>query len=204
MDVETAKDLVPNGTLATCGYPPVEREAPFLKHVGPSEVANDTMFGKFTMHGKTGKEVAWLGIVRGIRPASGPEGEVTLLVQHHFFDGLTDCHIMMVGKSGDGDFLAKLKVDPNAIPALSLVRIYGKVTREENKVPLVAVEYVRVWPWMAFTFTDLSGDDHSNPKWLTAAPAKLSDKWYGPYPKEGYYRAVLGDPVNFGLNLKFD
>ena len=43
-------------------------------------------------------------------------GDVTLLVQHHFFDGMTDCHIMLVAKSGDGDFVAKLKVIRRRFP----------------------------------------------------------------------------------------
>jgi hypothetical protein len=115
---------------------------------------------------------------------------------------MTDCHIMLVAKSGDGDFLARLKVDPAQIPALALVRVYGKVTSEKDKVPEVAVEYIRVWPWLTFTFTDLAGEDHSNPRWLHYSSVKFGDHIYKPYPNESYYRKVLGDPADFGLNLK--
>jgi hypothetical protein len=31
---------------------------------------------------------------------------------------------------------------------------------------------------------------------------KYSDDIYKPYPTEDYYRSVLGDPADFGLNLK--
>ncbi len=145
--------------------------------------------------------MAWFGIVRGITPPAEKGGEVTLLVQHHFFDGMTDCHIMLVAKSGDGDFVAKLKIDPAQIPALSLVRIYGTVTGETARVPQVAVEYIRVWPWMTFTFTDLAGEDHSNPRWQKYSKVRPADRIYVPYPDENYYLTVLGDPADFGLNL---
>jgi hypothetical protein len=203
IDVQAVKELVPNGTLATCNYAPVAAEAPFFAKLAAKERANDSLFGgKYTMHGKTGAYVSWFGIVRGITPPAQTGGDVTLLAQHHFFDGETDCHIMLVAKSGDGDFVATLKMDPAAIPPLALVRVYGKVISEKNKVPEVAVQYIRVWPWMTFTFTDLAGDDHSNPRWQKYASVKYSDKLYVPYPKENYYRAVLGDPADFGLNLK--
>lgn len=48
---------------------------------------------------------------------------------------------MLVAKSGDGDFQALLKVDPAIIPALALVRVYGRVTAEKDKAPKIAVEY---------------------------------------------------------------
>ena len=109
---------------------------------------------------------------------------------------------MLVGKGGDGDFRATLNVDPAKIPALALVRAYGKVVEDKDNVPTVTVDYIRVWPWMTFTFTDLSGADHSNPRWQQYSGVKPSDRVYVPYPKEKYYRLVLGDPSEFGLNLK--
>jgi hypothetical protein len=76
------------------------------------------------------------------------------------------------------------------------------VTAEKDNVPEVAVEYIRVWPWLTFTFTDLAGEDHSNPRWQKYSRIKPSDRIYKPYPNEYYYRAILGDPADFGLNLK--
>jgi hypothetical protein len=204
IDVQPVKELKPTGTLATCTYSPTAAEAPYYSRLSDKEKTNDTVFGTYTMHGKSGKYVAWFGIVRGITPPAQKGGEVTLLVQHHFFDGLTDCHIMLVAKSGDGDFLAKLKVDPAKIPALSLVRVYGRATGETAHVPEIAVEYIRVWPWMTFTFTDLAGGDHSNPRWQKYSSVKPSDRIYVPYPTENYYLNVLGDPADFGVNLRSD
>ncbi len=200
IDIDPVKELKPTGSPATCRYKPIAAEAPFFAKLDDKERTNDAAFGgNYAMHGKTGTYVSWYGIVRGIAPAGG---DVTLLLQHHFFDGMSDCHIMLVAKSGDGDFRARLKVDPAKIPALALVRVYGRVIAEKDKVPEVAVEYIRVWPWMTFTFTDLAGGDHSNPRWQRYSRVKYSDRWYRPYPNEDYYRAILGDPADFGLNLK--
>ncbi|MGA3371158.1 MAG: hypothetical protein ABSC48_05290 [Terracidiphilus sp.] len=203
IDIQPVKELKPTGSLGTCGYSPVTAEAPFFAKLSDKEQTNDAAFGgNYTMHGKTGTYISWFGIVRGITPVAQGDGDVTLLIQHHFFDGMTDCHIMLVAKSGDGDFLARIKVDPVKIPALALVRVYGKVTAEKDKVPEVAVEYIRVWPWLTFTFTDLAGADHSNPRWQKYSKVKYSDRIYKPYPNEGYYRAILGNSADFGLNLK--
>jgi len=205
IDVQPIKELKPTDTLATCAYRPIAAETPFYARLSEKERTNDTVFGgDYTIHGKTGAYIAWFGIVRGIAPSAEKGGEVTLLVQHHFFDGMTDCHIMLVAKSGDGDFTAKLDVDPAKIPALSLVRIYGRVTSEKVRVPEVAVDYIRVWPWMTFTFTDLAGTDRSNPRWEKYSRVKPTDRIYVPYPNENYYLNVLGDPADFGVNLKPD
>jgi hypothetical protein len=202
IDVQPVKKLKPSDTLATCEYRPLANEAPFFARLSDTEKTNDTAFGgNYTMHGKTGAFVAWFGIVRGITPPAEKGGDATLVVQHHFFDGMTDCHIMLVAKSGDGDFIAKLQVDPAQIPALALVRIYGRVTSEKARVPQVSVDYVRVWPWMTFTFTDLAGEDHSNPRWQKYSKVRPGDRIYVPYPDENYYLNVLGDPADFGLNL---
>ena len=205
MDVQPVKELKPTDTLATCSYRPLAAEAHFVAHLSEKERTNDTVFvGNYTIHGKTGTEVAWFGIVRGITLPAEKNGDARLLVQHHFFDGMTDCHIMLVAKSGDGDFTARLKGDPAKIPALALVRIYGKVTSENARVPEVDVEYIRAWPWLTFTFTDLAGEDHSNPRWQKYSKVKVSERLYVPYPNENYYLNVLGDPADFGINLKAD
>lgn len=105
IDIDPVKELKPTGTLSTCGYKPIAAEAPFFAKLNDQERTNDAAFGgNYTMHGKTGAYVSWYGIFRGITPATQPNGEITLLLQHHFFNGMTDCHIMLVAKSGDGDF----------------------------------------------------------------------------------------------------
>jgi hypothetical protein len=202
-DIQPIKELKPTGTLGTCDYQPTAAEAPFLKNTPEGERINDPLFhGKYSLRGKSGVSIAWFGVVRGVKTSADPGGETTLLVQHHFFDGMTDCHIMLVGIGGMGDFTARLKLDPAQIPGLSLVRIYGKVKSEKGGVPEVEVDYIRVWPWLTFTFTDLSGGDQSNPRWQQYSHLRPGGRVYAPYPNRNYYLNVLGDPAEFGLNLR--
>ena len=200
IDVQPVKELIRTGSLGTCSYKPSDREAPFLNKLDEQERATGSFLAPYSIHGKTGKYVSWFGVVRGITAPSQPGGAITLLVEQKFFDGMTDCHIMLVSHAGDGDFRATIEVDPSEIPPLSLVRIYGKVQAENDKVPQLSAEYVRVWPWLTFTFTDLGPEDKGNPRWAKFASGK--GRIYDPYPTEAYYRRLLGDPSEFGLNLK--
>jgi hypothetical protein len=85
-----------------------------------------------------------------------------------------------------------------------LVRVYGTVTNNDRGAPQAKVESARVWPWLTFTFADQAGADHSNPRWQRYTQVKLGDQIDTPYPNESYYRRVLGDPKEFGVNLKAD
>ena len=201
MEIQPVKELKPTGTLGTCSYKPTATEAPYFARLSDAEKTNGGMLQSYSIHGKTGTYVAWFGIVRGITPPAENGGEVTLLVEHKYFDGMTDCHIMLVQWTGDGDFTARLKVDPAAIPALSLVRVYGTVTGEKLSVPEVRVDYIRVWPWRTFNFMDLMGNDHTNPRWKKSSQVSGMDV-YNPYPRDDYYFTLLGDPADFGLNLR--
>src|SRR5277367_4434959 len=166
MDVQPAKQLKRTNTLGTCGYAPTEKEKPFLDKLADDERTTGSAFsGPYSLQGRTGKYVSWFGIVRGISQTEPNGNKLSLLLEQKIFDGLTDCHIMLVAHSGSGDFHATLEANPDSIPALSLVRVYGKVVSEENKVPRIVIEYVRIWPWLSFTFTDLGSDDHTNPRW---------------------------------------
>jgi hypothetical protein len=201
IEVQPVKELKPTGSLGTCSYKPTEAESAFFARLSNAEKTNGGMLQRYSIHGKTGTYVAWFGIVRGITAAAEPGGDVTLLIQHQYFDGETDCHIMLVQWTGDGDFIAKLKVDPAAIPALSLVRVYGTITGEKHGVPEVRVDYIRVWPWRTFNFMDLTGNDHTNPRWRKSSQVSGMNV-YNPYPKDDYYFTLLGDPADFGLNLR--
>ena len=201
IEVQPVKELKPTGSLGTCSYKPTEAESAFFARLSNAEKTNGGMLQRYSIHGKTGTYVAWFGIVRGITAAAEPGGDVTLLIQHQYFDGETDCHIMLVQWTGDGDFTAKLKVDPAAIPALSLVRVYGTITGEKHGVPEVRVDYIRVWPWRTFNFMDLTGNDHTNPRWRKSSQVSGMNV-YNPYPKDDYYFTLLGDPADFGLNLR--
>jgi hypothetical protein len=199
MDVQPVKPLVRGNSLGTCGYTPIEREKPYFAKLSAKERTTGSFLEPYTIHGKKGRYVGWFGIVRGI---SSSGGKLTLLIQHTYFDGLTDCHIMMVSQAGGGDFHATLEADPENVPSLALVKVYGKVVEEKDKLPTISVDYLRVWPWLTFTLTDLGASDESNPRWTKFCLPCKSGRIYNPYPTEEYYYSVLGDPNNFGLALK--
>lgn len=185
----------------TCQYEPTGREKIFFKNLSAGEAVNGSAADPYSIHGKSNKYIGWFGIVRGITSAANG-GDVKLLVEHKFFDGTTDCRIMVVASSGGGDFVADVRIDPTLLPPLALARIYGVVVGEKDNVPQVLAQYIRVWPWHTFTFTEFGPADKSNPRWGKYAHTGPGWKIYNSSPTEDYYRAMLGDPLEFGLNLK--
>ncbi len=114
---------------------------------------------------------------------------------------MTDCHIMLVSMSGSGDFSARVQAKDVPVPALALIRVYGKVT-QENATPLIEAEFIRVWPWMTFTFTDMGAEDKTNVRWKKECKLCEDGRVYRPYPDRQYYRKTLGDPDQYGVFLK--
>jgi hypothetical protein len=68
-----------------------------------------------------------------------------LLVEHKYFDGLCDPDLQIVSVYGAGDFTASIRAEADKIPMLSLVRVYGKVSKAKDGTPRVEADYVRVW-----------------------------------------------------------
>jgi len=202
---QTRVDIEPirsSDAAGTCEYTPNGPEKAYFNNVSRGETVNGPAGDPYSIHGKAGKYIAWFGIVRGITPPAQTGGDVQLLVEHRFFDGSSDCRIMVVSQTGGGDFSAGLRIDPAMIPPLALVRIYGVVVGEKNHVPQVLAQYMRVWPWHTFTFTQYGPADQTNPRWAKLSSAASGGLMYNSSPTEDYYRRVLGDPLAFGLNLK--
>ena len=197
VDIEPIRSSDASGT---CDYKPNGPEKSYFNNVSKGETVNGAAGDPYTIHGKAGKYIAWFGIVRGITPPAKAGDDVQLLVEHRFFDGSSDCRLMVVAQTGAGDFQAGLRIDPASIPPLALVRIYGVVVAEKDHVPQVLAQYMRVWPWHTFTFTQYGPADQSNRRW--AKFAQYGGQMYNPSPTEDYYRHVLGDPLDFGMNLK--
>lgn len=198
IETEKVKELKPTGSLATCGYSPTTAEKPYFSGLDKSEMVTGSFMEPYSIHNKRGRNVSWFGIVRGVTPEPDSPNRFTLLLEQKFFDGMTDCHIMLVSVAGGGDFRAAVETEGSqTIPALALVRLYGKIITEENGVPSVTAEYIRVWPWRTFTFTDLGPEDTGNPKWRKLCKLCGSGHVYNPYPAESYYLNVLGDPSDF-------
>jgi hypothetical protein len=201
IEMQPVKELKPKASLSTCGYTPSSAEKPFFEKLPAGERATGSFMEAYDIHNKGGSFVSWYGVVRGISRIQNSSGW-ELLVEHKYFDGMTDCHIMMVSMSGSGDFTARVEASDVPVPALALVRIYGKVLQQEGNPPLIQAEFVRVWPWMTFTFTDLGADDKTNRRWKKDCKLCQRGKVYRPYPNNEYYRDTLGDPAQYGAFLK--
>jgi hypothetical protein len=196
IETEKAKPIKRSNTLATCQYQPSAGEKDYFSKLTGKERTTGSFMEPYSIHGKQGANVSWYGIVR--QTSSDKLNHFDVLLEHKFFDGLTDCHIMLVSRGGGGDFHAMIETDGQAsIPALALVRVYGKVVKEENGVPTLVADYVRVWPWFAFTLTDLGPKDEGNPKWRELCRPCKAGRVYNPFPNEQYYLDVLGDPKDF-------
>ncbi|HEV1994998.1 MAG TPA: hypothetical protein VGR03_11760 [Candidatus Acidoferrum sp.] len=61
-----------------------------------------------------------------------------------------------------------------------MVRVYGKVMEDKDKIPEISVEYVQVWPWLTFTLTDLGVEDCTNPRWLKYCKRCKGGRIYDP------------------------
>jgi hypothetical protein len=177
------------GVLGTMSYKPSEKENPFFAKLAESEQRTGSMFDAYSITGKKGTYVGWFGIVRSIEENQSTK-ETKLLVEHKYFDGLTDTHIMALSFNGGGDFTAVLSGTGLGIKTLSLVKIYGVVQNETDSVPDLKPEYVRQWDWGKFTFLDEYGAQKGNTKWQKLN--KVKGRIYNPFPDEKYYQDRLG------------
>lgn len=201
IEVQPVKELKPTGSLGTCSYAPTPDEKPYYEKLSAKDQTTGSFMESYDIHQKDGQFVSWYGIVRGINRIPNSDSW-DLLLEHKYFDGMTDCHIMLVSKSGAGDFVARVQAKDVPVPSLALIRVYGKVTGQENDKPILEGEFVHVWPWMTFTFADLGAQDKTNPQWKKVCKLCEKGRVYRPYPNDKYYREVLGSPDQYGVFLK--
>ena len=193
IDLQPVLELDRGATLATCDYRPTPKETAYYKKLAGPEQTTGSGTAEYSIRGKQGRYVSWFGVVRGVVTAK--PGATTLLLEQKAFDGFTDCHIQLVSFAGSGDFHATYVPGRETIPPLSLVRVYGRVTGEISGVPELTAEYLRVWPWMTFTFTDLGPKNAGNPEWAKLCQlCKLGGRVYNPFPDPQYYKLTLGEP----------
>lgn len=178
------------GGLGTKRYAPREKEQPFFKKLDASERKTGDILGltDYTIKGKKEKYVSWFGIVRAIK---SDKTSHELLLEHKYFDGLTDLHIMALSFFGSGDFKARINAAELDLDRLVLVRVYGTVIGEADDVPTLKVEYMRVFPWKTFTFLDCYGEDRRNERWKKLCKTR-NDDIYDPRPDGDYYIRRLG------------
>jgi hypothetical protein len=172
--------------------PPAIGEKPDPKKVEEEKKvrAQDLAKAKaYTLAGQVGEYVGWFGILRN--STSDAKGEhAELLLQHCHYDDMSDPDIQVVSIYGGGDFRALVAGAADNIPSLSLVRVYGKVSKGKDGLPEVTADYIRVWDWGLFTFMDY-GIDKTNETWRAMCHVKKDDI-YTPHPSADYYEAVLG------------
>jgi len=218
--IEVSKPMPnPGGGLGTMGYLPTRREAPLLEKVdeqpinpwaqekvppaagatpdpakeaaGAKKPGEDRpKAGEYTLLGQAGKNIGWFGIVRDIS-YDKDKRRTRLLLEHKYFDYLTDLHIQVVSLYGAGDFTCLMPGQAPGISPLSLVCIYGKVSKGEDGLPQVAPKYIRVWDWGLFTFMDY-GPDKTNPQWVKLRKVTDPNQVYSARPTKAYYEERLG------------
>jgi hypothetical protein len=122
--------------------------------------------GDYELTQQKGEYVGWFGIVRANK-FDQKTGETRVLVEHKYFDRLTDLRLQIVSIYGAGDFQARIpgEVSSAKIPPLSLVCIYGFVALGADGRAQLKADYVRVWDWGLFSFMDY-GTDKSRPEWV--------------------------------------
>lgn len=177
--------------LGTKSYEPSEPEKPFFTRLAADEVATGGLAGDYDINTKDGKYVGWFGIVRQVQedPAAG---KTILTVEHKYFDGLTDVHILALSFNGSGDFRAALHGVGHGIEALTLVKVYGTVSKADSEeLADIDAEFVRNWHWGAFTFLMASGTQRGSEQWRKLNQVDLDDI-YDPEPDDQYYELRLG------------
>lgn len=135
--------------------------------------------------------MGWFGIIRSITQNKQTHQNV-LVIQHLYFDGLTDLHLQVVSYYGAGDFTVLVPEQAPGITKLALIRCYGLVGKGIGDVPTVASDYIRTWAWGQFTFMDY-GTDKSNPEWVRLRQVKGEDA-YSARPDRQFYIKRLGSP----------
>ena len=223
--IEVSKPMRGGRGLGTMGYQATTQEVAFLKKITeepvdlwsqvqmpkPSNVseaewakmqaeddkakAQTTPAAQYRLADQTGQYVGWFGIVRQ-QTWREKDNATSLLIEHKYFDGMTDLHIQVVSLYGAGDFSFAIRRKTASIPQLSLVRVYGKVTKNEHGMPCIEPDYIRVWDWGLFTFMDY-GMDKSNPTWVKLRKIKGEDA-YSARPTRQFYEERLGrrEPSN--------
>jgi hypothetical protein len=185
----------PPGVLATGPYLFGERERPHFDRLDPKEHETGTLFSDYAITGKTGTAVGWFGIVRAVRE-DAEKGITRLLVEHKYFDGLQDTHILCTSFNGGGDFVATLGGTGHEIPLLAMVKVYGTVASEKDGVPRLPAAYVRVFNWGTFTFMRDYGKQKGNEAWRSRCTVDMDDM-YAPFPGNSYYESRLGSREEF-------
>lgn len=140
----------------------------------------------FQLKGHLGQRVSWFGIVREVTPnAIGKRGGA-LLIENKYFKGSGDEKLQTVSIRGGGSFVAEVSNFSKELTPLMLVRVYGRVLREENGVPVVKVKFLRGWHIGQYNFDDY-GEDHTDPRWTKSIHLKPGEPIHQDAVSAEYY-----------------
>jgi hypothetical protein len=186
-------------------YEPTEVEKRFFDKLGRD--AQSTVKSKggepfqsnFQLRGHVGQFVSWFGIVREVAHEVSRCGG-SLLIENKYFQMGKEDPPQTVSINGGGNFRAQLTSFTENLP-LSLVRVYGTVVREDNALPIVQAEYIRVWRWGEFDFDDYGADD-ADPRWKKNIKLKPNDPVHQAQLSAEYYIERLGPSADQGQAIK--
>jgi HEAT repeat protein len=181
----------PQQSLSTKKYQPSEQEKRFFAKLAPNEIATGGLAGDYNIRTRDKKFVGWFGIVRQISVDEGAN-TTRLVIEHKYFDGLTDLHLQAVSFNGSGDFEATLKGTQHFVSELKLIKVYGVVSPgDANKLPAIEAQFAKCWSWGSFTFITAAGKQRGSAKWRQLNTVPLDDI-YRSRPDELYYVKRLG------------
>jgi hypothetical protein len=178
-----------DGVLGTTSYAPSEKEKPHFEKLAAAERETGGLAGDYDISKKDKTYVGWFGVVRKV---TENKNETELLIEHKYFDGLTDTHILALSFNGSGDFRVTIPGTGHKIEPLMLVKVYGVASVNDAKSePVIKATFARVWHWGTFTFLMASGEQRGSEQWRKLNTVDLDDI-YEPYPDDAYYRRRLG------------
>jgi hypothetical protein len=129
----------------SANYKPSEWEKEYFDDFSENErVTVQTKPGElpastFELVGHLNRRVSWFGIVREVTPDGIGKRGGKLLIENKYFKGSGDEKLQTVSIRGCGNFVAEVSNLSEELAPLLLVRIYGRVLREENGVPVVKI-----------------------------------------------------------------
>jgi hypothetical protein len=190
-------------------YKPSEWEEDYFNDFSENErVTLQTKPGElpastFELVGHVGRRVTWFGIVREVIPHGLGKRGGKLLIENKYFDGRSDEKLQTVSIRGRGNFVGEVSNLSKELEPLMLVRIYGRVLREENGVPVVKIKFLRGWHIGQYNFADY-GEDHSDPRWAKQLHLKPDEPVHQDNVSAQYYIDRLGPSDEQAKKIRAD
>jgi hypothetical protein len=145
----------------------------------------------FELMGHLDRRVSWFGIVREVTPDGIGKRSGKLLIENKYFKGVGDAKLQTVSIQGRGNFVGEVSNLSEELAPMLLVRIYGRVLREENGVPVVKIIFLRGWHIGQYNFDDY-GEDHGDPRWTKRLHLKSGEPVHQIKVSPEYYIDRLG------------